>query len=102
MQQDKEKTKVIFRKDKRNGEIDAIFPEIIGTHDPYTMSCYAHIGQHSTCSMCHVWYNTIKPTEEEIQPLKKELEELFGYNLDIKYKMTQKHLKTRKKILKSI
>lgn len=101
MQQDKAKTKVIFRKEKESGEIDAIFPEIVGNTDPYIMSCYSHIGQHATCSMCYVWYHTIKPTEEEIQPLKKELESI-GYNLDIKFRMTQKHLETRRKSLQSI
>lgn len=41
-------TKVIFRKFRDNGEIIALFPDMPGTMDPWTCSCYMHLGQHGT------------------------------------------------------
>ena len=42
--------KVIFRKDRDNGEIVAFFPEdyILGE-----LPCYTHIGQHAYTSICY-------------------------------------------------
>jgi len=74
---------VIFRKDKignnspiyNEHEIVAVFPTEQGTNDPSTMSCYAHIGQHSSCSIG--WYQRTKPAKpEEYASL---LSELKGY-----------------------
>ena len=39
--------KVIFRLNSDN-QVEAFFPEVPGTNDPVTMSCYARIGQHGT------------------------------------------------------
>jgi hypothetical protein len=76
------KTKVIFRKDKDGSEITAIFPELTENSWNYC-ACYAHLGQHGTCS--HDWYRTktIPATPDEYADLKAELEEL-GYVLDVR------------------
>lgn len=47
MTKDTQKTEVTFRYFK--GELIAIFPAELGTNDPQTCSCYAHVGQHSSC-----------------------------------------------------
>lgn len=79
MKKDKQKTEVIFRKFPE-GDIIAIFPfETFDLEGNY--SSYMHIGQHGAC--CHeLAKELIKPTKEEYQELKTELESI-GYNLDI-------------------
>jgi hypothetical protein len=60
---------VLFRIDgtKRNGGpfLTAVFPTLPGNvGDRYSMTCYAHVGQHSACSFA--WYNgtrAAKPVE---------------------------------------
>lgn len=84
MGKDTEQTKVIFRVDRRKqwrGTVDAIFPELIGTNDPNTMLCYAHIGQHSTAHKSYLLV-TRAATEQEYASLKEELESI-GYNLKV-------------------
>lgn len=85
---------VLFRADRtqRNGggdriEITAVFPTVPGTvGDPDSMECYAHIGQHGTCSVD--WYRekTRPARVEEYAPLARELESL-GYRLDIRQRL---------------
>lgn len=73
--------KVIFRKTKDSSEIVAIFPYSIADLSG-SMTCYAHVGQHSACSV--EWYrnHTKMATPKEYAALKKELEGL-GYKLEI-------------------
>ena len=69
-------TTVIFRKDKN--EIVAVFPAYPGTYDLATMTCYAHVGQHSSCHA--EWYRITQPaTPEEYKDL---LEELISIGYD--------------------
>jgi hypothetical protein len=79
VEQDTEKTKVLFRMDKygEHKEVTAIFPDL-WEHDGLT--CYAHIGQHGKASVQWVYNHTRPATPEEYAELKKELEGL-GYNL---------------------
>lgn len=68
-------TPVLFRADTENGTtyITAVFPTDPGTNDFGTMSCYAHIGQHGSCSLG--WYRETRAAKpEEYEPLKRELE----------------------------
>ncbi len=51
------KLPILFRSEC-DGSIIAVFPTIPG-RDAYTMTCYAHIGQHSSCSMG--WYYSTRP-----------------------------------------
>lgn len=81
---EKEPVPVIFRAVKsgeHKGTVDAFFPTLPGTNDPWTCEAYSHIGQHCTAS--RDFYRDTRPaTPQEVAPLKKELESL-GYVLDV-------------------
>lgn len=67
---------VLFRKSiVDSDEITAVFPfeEGIRNRDAI-VSCYAHVGQHSTCHLDWVTENTRAATPEEYADLKRELE----------------------------
>jgi len=70
-------TKVIFRK-YPDGDILALFPEERGTNDPYTCSCYAHVGQHGSADPQHVIRSTKAAKPAEYAALKGERERI-GY-----------------------
>lgn len=70
--------KVIFLKERISEDIFAYFPEI-GGDNKGNKTCYAHIGQHSACSLGYVKECKLA---EDYQDLKVELIEL-GYDLDI-------------------
>lgn len=73
-----ETTQVEFYFNEVNKDLFAFFPNEKNS-DGY--ACYSHNGQHSTCSIQYV--NSSRPaTEEERDPLIKELEDL-GYKLNI-------------------
>ncbi|KRR21689.1 hypothetical protein [Bradyrhizobium retamae] len=77
-------TAVLFRADKRGphkGEVTAVFPREIDNGN--LMGCYAHIGQHGSCS--REWYATTRPaTPAEYESLKRELESApFGYRFKV-------------------
>ena len=68
-------TRVIFRKES-DGTILAVFNEYADFN--YNLTCYAHIGQHSACSL--EYYRSTKPaTAGEYQNLLNELKQI-GYN----------------------
>lgn len=62
-------TVVLFRRDE-DGEITAVMPFDAGS--PGMMTCYAHIGQHSSCHIDWV-KETFPASEEEYSALKAEL-----------------------------
>lgn len=77
------------------GEVLAIFRAIRDEHGkwvrekPYidgsgraVIDCYAHVGQHGTCCPGILW-NCRRAKPEEYLPLKHELEELVGYNVEV-------------------
>lgn len=70
---------VIFRKKRGKqyeGEITAVFPTVPGTNDLWTMTCYAHIGQHGSCSWG--WYrSTIPAKPEDYKDLLAELRSIY-------------------------
>lgn len=73
---------VLFRADSEPGDnITAVFPTLPGS--PGLMSCYAHIGQHSSCS--RDWLRTTRPAKpEEYASLKRELESApYRYQLKV-------------------
>ena len=81
MTTDHEITDVLFRWDVEfgHGEVTAVFPYIEGS--PGYVSCYAHIGQHGSCS--RKWYVKTRPaTSAEYADLKTELESI-GYKLRV-------------------
>lgn len=83
---------VIFRVFR--GEVLALFPTLPGTNDPSTMTCYSHIGQHSSASMFITSEGRLA-TPEEYAPLLKELTNVVGYNLTIVKRATRKHFDLR-------
>jgi hypothetical protein len=93
-----ERLPVIFRKDK-GGEIVAVFPTERGTTDPDTMTCYAHVGQHSSCTVG--WYYTTKPAQlPEYQRLLNELRQIYETGEDrvclaVYSRITPEMVKTR-------
>lgn len=87
-------TRVCFRIDKQkdeNGyrEVTAVFVDEIGTSDPFTRSCYAHIGQHSVCSIA--WIMQTAPAKpEEYTPLLAELKAIGYDDLKVLQRFTRK------------
>lgn len=68
-------TPVIFRKNDYG--VTAVFPTLEADYAG-NMTCYAHIGQHSACSLG--WYYTTKPAAEtEYADLLQELKSI-GYD----------------------
>ncbi len=76
---DKEQTKVVFRVFKE-GDVIALFPY----EDEGNNRCtsYQHVGQHSAADYWGVLDITRPATQEEYEPLYKELTS-FGYNLKV-------------------
>lgn len=62
-------TVVLFRRDE-DGEITAVMPFDAGSPDK--MTCYAHVGQHSSCDIGWV-QETFSATADEYRALMKEL-----------------------------
>lgn len=74
--------KVLFRRDRENGEVIAVFPYLAGTNDPYTCTIYVHNGQHSSAPL-HAMINTTDPCASPLtDDLHKELVRI-GYNLTV-------------------
>ena len=84
---ERETVVVVFRKEKFNGEIVAVFPH--EDYNRFLVSCYAHIGQHSGCSLDYVRKGTSPATPEEYAPLLRELKSI-GYDPIIRKKCTRK------------
>lgn len=80
-----QKDAVIFRKDKKSGEIYALFPYLVDNYDGY-VTTYQHIGQHSQGDLQHCIRTSVLAKEEEYRDLKSELESV-GYKLDIKKRL---------------
>lgn len=78
-------TKVIFRKNKKTGEVIAFFPE---TYKDGIVMCYTHNEQHSTAELSY-YRTTIKAKTLEYEELAKELTEFSGYQLEIKQRLVR-------------
>ena len=75
---------VLFRVDRAGdfkGTVTAVFPCMEGS--PGLMTCYAHVGQHSSCSLGWMLQKTRPARPEEYGALATELRSL-GYKLDIR------------------
>lgn len=95
MKMDKSFDKVIFKiaryDDRRLGEeVIAFFPGAPANHG--RVMCYSHVGQH--CEASYDFYlKKCRPCPAEAYcPLKKELEDVFGYRFRIMKRMTRKDL----------
>ena len=82
-------TPVLFRAERSGvfkGDITAVFPTLPG--NPGNMTCYAHVGQHSSCSM--EWYNTTRPARiGECADLIAELQSIGYDDLKIYSRITR-------------
>lgn len=72
---------VIFRKDKDNGEVVAVFPTFFyyGSVRWTEAWCYTHATQHGEINYYYYLMQTKPATEDEYAPLLKELENTVGY-----------------------
>lgn len=86
---DTEKTIVVFRKFRKEGDIIAMFPLINADNNKGACMSYQHIGQHGAASYDLVNAYTIPALEREYTELKKELESI-GYNLKIQKRIIKK------------
>jgi len=73
--------KVIFRKEK-NGSIIAVFPYIISDPDGNVL-CYAPYEGHGSISWDYYISNTKPCKETEYKELEEQLEDHYGYSLEI-------------------
>jgi hypothetical protein len=91
-------TPVIFRADRnKRAAVTAVFPTLPWNRYSDTYTCYAHVGQHSSCSLD--WYRKTRPAKpHEYVHLKRELEH-YGYTLQICQKMTPQHREAFEKAL---
>jgi len=78
-----DKTKVIFRKDKSNGEIFAIFPEMADKLN-YRVGFYAYVGQHGEGDYNDMIKTSAPAKPEEYEFLYNHLTKDIGYNLIIR------------------
>jgi hypothetical protein len=81
MEKDAHTTDVVFRFDKTYG-VFALFPHEVHDNISGSVTCYAHVGQHSAANYDGCIKSTRPATESEYQDLFKELESI-GYNLKV-------------------
>ncbi len=78
-----ERTRVLFRAVKRGahaGKVTAVFPDLVESRG--LLTCYAHVGQHSTCAPAWIRFDTRPARPAEYSKLYSELEQI-GYQLEI-------------------
>ena len=89
MRKDKHKTNVTFYIEKEFSEyvsspsVFAVFKDLPDIRKN-TYLGYEHIGQHTTVSLAYIKSECRLATKEEYTDLANELENLIGYNLNIK------------------
>jgi hypothetical protein len=89
-----DKTKVIFRQTKDDGEIIAVFPSLAGDCNPRaTCLSYMHVGQHGAITTDWAEW-TIPASQEKYADLMTELESV-GYNLQACKRASKKDLRAR-------
>ena len=85
-----ERTAVIFRKWKSDGDIIALFPKIPSDGSGYHCLSYGRIGQHGGANYRLVMQATVPTTLKESEPLTKELTAI-GYALTPCHRETSRH-----------
>lgn len=80
---------VLFRKDK-DGEITAVFPTELGGSQYMDMTCYSHVGQHSSCD--DGWYGSTVPAAlAEYADLLTELRQIYEQDEDAPVRLIVRH-----------
>lgn len=74
------KLKVLFRKDKTDGDITAFFPEFPANHG--NIACYQHIGQHGEASLSY-YHETELAKPEEYAELYHELHTIYKDTMEL-------------------
>lgn len=94
--------KVIFRKDKKSGEIIAILPQIAGDRF-WSMTCtsYAHMGQHGTTSFNYYYEGTRPATVQEFWSLFEEMQQIYDGQLQISHRLTYADEMARRSMVKA-
>lgn len=95
-----EKLDVLFRFSR--GEVSAVFPSECGANE-CDMTCYAHVGQHGSCSQG--WYiTTRKAKPEQYAALLAELNQIYApeYELVVKSRITRTHRDARRAQMQKI
>ncbi|MCR9222847.1 MAG: hypothetical protein NXH70_02160 [Hyphomonas sp.] len=86
-------TKVIF-KIIDGDDVQAFFPELAGDSNPYTMLCYAHIGQHSAAHEGYVVQGR-NANPREYRALLSELKRVGYDDLKVVYRFTRNDWRKR-------
>lgn len=103
---DREVIPVIFRLESASRGVKsplAIFPTLPGTHDPFSATCYAHIGQHGTT--CQGYAASLKAARpDQYAPLLAELRRIYEEGdepvyLAVTTRWTRHHDKARRAAL---
>ena len=76
------KTKVKFLIERDVNGVLAYFPEINHNHSGTEKEAYAHVGQHSGCSIEYA-HECRPATKDEYADLRKELTDSVGYDLHV-------------------
>ena len=71
-------TNIIFRKDKKDGEIVAVFLEDVANLYDYGLTCYVHTGQHTTGNIDWIYRDTVPATQKEYDSLLSELTTIYS------------------------
>ena len=86
------------RPDWHLSDLVAIFPTEPGTNDPWSMTCYSTVGEHSSCHTSYM-LATKPATKEQVQAMLQVLKGRGYENLKVVSRVTKHHLKARKQQL---
>lgn len=72
-----ERLPVIFRAERSDGTVTAVFPTMPGTYNPSTFTVYVHVGQHTTGT--YPWYYKTRAAKpSEYAALLRELQGIYS------------------------
>lgn len=80
-------TKVLFRLDRKEGDVYALMPELMYNHERHLCTTYAHVGQHSAADLHGCMKRSREAMPNEYKALATELGQR-GYNIEIHTKTT--------------
>ena len=87
---------VVFRTFREGGDVFALFPTVLGTSDPYTCTCYQHVGQHGAADPWGCVRASRPATKKEATTLLRELRSLGYDNLKVLARIPRNALALRR------
>lgn len=77
--------RVIFRAERtKDGEVTAVLPDVEANYGE--MTCYAHVGQHSACTL--EWYHATRAAKPaEYADLLEELQDIYDNKLVVRQRI---------------